>query len=330
MTDHVKYSVIIPVYNSEKTLARCLDSLVCQNRADVQLIVVNDGSRDGSEAIIREYEKKYPGILYISQENAGVSRARNAGLDRVAGEYVTFVDSDDYVTGDYFASLDGAEDCDLLVFANHMVGGADPDERALFQELEQRETAGQRLALLLASRKIMPPWNKRFRRSVMEEMGLRFVEGMQIGEDFNFCFAYALACQSIEILPKPLCCIDISGEDSLSRKYRPHLDDQMCQVFRCAAKADAKGGYLGILDYLFAKNVFTCLAEECKNRNLSFFRDRQDIKAICSKFRQPIGPVSCGIIHKGLRLLLKWKLDFPIFVVAWLAKGRSFRKQAKG
>lgn len=135
----IKYSVIIPIYNSEKTVARCLDSLTVQNREDVQIIVVNDGSQDGSEEIILQLAAKNPSIKYIYQDNAGVSRARNTGLDAAQGTYITFVDSDDYVTEDYFSVLDRAEDCDLLVFA-HRVTGNVPDVTALFAKLQTLTT----------------------------------------------------------------------------------------------------------------------------------------------------------------------------------------------
>lgn len=325
MTAHIKYSVIIPVYNGEKTLHRCLDSLLKAGRTDIQLIVINDGSTDDSDGILRDYAARHGEIRYITQTNAGVSRARNNGLDHAEGEFVTFVDCDDYVSDDYFSLLDTADDSDLVVFGNHFVGGAEPDESALFAQLLALDSAA-RLALLLSSRKIMSPWNKRFKRSFVEAGHLRFAEGLQIGEDFNFCFAYAIGCHSIGILADKLCCIDISGEDSLSRKYRPHLDDQMCRVFRLASETDAQGAYSGILDYLFVKNVFTSVAEEFKNRELPYFRNRREIKAICDKFRTPIGPVNCGIVHKGVRLLLRLRFDFLIYLVAYLARGRKFKK----
>ena len=104
----IKYSVIIPIYNAEKTLKRCLDSLLRQKRQDAELILINDGSSDGSSKIIEEYKNRFGNIVSIEQENSGVSIARNTGLDAANGTYILFVDSYVYVSENYFESIDEA------------------------------------------------------------------------------------------------------------------------------------------------------------------------------------------------------------------------------
>lgn len=330
--DTIRYSVIIPVYNNEKTLERCLRSLTAQNREDVQIIVVNDGSQDDSGSIAHAFADQYENIECIDQVNAGVSKARNSGLDHAKGNYVLFIDSDDYIVPDYFSALDKAKDSDLLVFASIVESDSLDSETDFLNELQQEQKYPVRLERLVSSRKIMPPWNKRFKRSILEEKRMRFIEGMQIGEDFNFCLAYAMECETIEILSTSLYCVDITGENSLSRKYRSDLDKKMCEVFRNAAvtirnsgkSQEQKNALLGILDYLFIKNVFTCIAEEFKHRKLSFWKHRKEIKGICDQFRQPISTVRCGTVHRVLRLMLKLKMDFPVYLVAYWVKGRKF------
>ena len=334
MADKMKYSVIIPIYNSEKTLPRCLESLVTQGRNDVQIIAVNDGSTDRSEKIVLEFAAKYPNVDYIYQENGGVSRARNTGLDRAKGEYVTFVDSDDYVSEDYYSVLDQSEDNDLVVFAHETVGGPGLDESKLFAELQNRETAQQRLALLLSSRKIMSPWNKRFKLSIINKHAVRFMEGLSVGEDFNFCTAYAMQCRTICVTGKKIIFNDISDQGSLSRRYRPQLDDKLVWVFQNVAKtvsgntlyAGQTPQLLAIVDYLYVKHVFSCISEEFKQNRINYFRDRQRIVEICEKFRQPISDDRCGIVHGALRLALKWRLYFPFYFVSYVVKGRKYRE----
>ena len=92
-----KISIIIPVYNAEKYVGACIESLLAQSFSDFECILVNDGSTDGSSAVCREYAKKDPRVIHIDQENQGVCGARNTGLDAARGETITFVDSDDWM-----------------------------------------------------------------------------------------------------------------------------------------------------------------------------------------------------------------------------------------
>ena len=92
----IKLSVIIPVYNVEKYIAKCLDSILVDNAFTGQVVCVNDGSTDSSGKILEEYAQKYPNVEIITQQNSGLSAARNAGLKVAAGEYICFLDSDDY------------------------------------------------------------------------------------------------------------------------------------------------------------------------------------------------------------------------------------------
>ena len=332
MQTKTTYSVIVPVYNSEKTLARCLHSLTSPNRNDVQIIVVNDGSTDASESIILDFADRYPQIHYKYQENAGVSQARNTGLDLATGKYITFVDSDDFVREDYFDILDQYDDCPLLIFCHHILGADDKHLSSLFCEL-QKLAPNQRLNLLLSSRRIMSPWDKRFQRSIIEDCHLRFLKGMHIGEDFNFCMAYAMQCNEVQIEPEQIICNDVTGENSLSRKYRPLLDLQMLDVFthitqtiQSSSQPEAqKTQLLAIADYLFVKNVFSCISEEFKQKNLSYNKDRFLIHKICNTFRPELSGKRVNLIHKAMRILLRLKIYWPFYLVSYWVKGRKYQ-----
>lgn len=100
-----KVSVIVPVYNVESYLEKCLESLVNQTLKDIEIIIVNDGSPDNSQKIIDRYTKKYKNIKAYLKENGGLSDARNYGLKKASGKYIAFLDSDDYVTTDMYESM---------------------------------------------------------------------------------------------------------------------------------------------------------------------------------------------------------------------------------
>lgn len=100
-----KVSVIVPVYNTEKYIEKCLNSLVNQTLEDIEIIVVNDGSTDNSENVIKKYTEKYENIKYLKKQNGGLSSSRNYGLEYATGTYIGFVDSDDYVDTTMYEKL---------------------------------------------------------------------------------------------------------------------------------------------------------------------------------------------------------------------------------
>ena len=110
-----KISVIVPVYNVEKYLSRCIDSILAQTFTDFELLLIDDGSKDKSGEICDEYANKDNHVKVFHKENGGVSSARNLGLDNAQGEWITFVDSDDFVNSDWLSYYAKSFDVDLIV-----------------------------------------------------------------------------------------------------------------------------------------------------------------------------------------------------------------------
>ena len=189
-----QYSVIIPVYNAEKTIQRCLDSLVRQNNGYAQIILINDGSCDNSGAICEEYAAKHACITYVYQKNAGASSARNTGLSVASGKYITFVDSDDYVLDHYFETL-SASDADLCVFSYNILNSGIFSSHDVSNLLSFESDYTEFVLEIMRSRAIGPT-NKRYLRSIIENKHIRFKKDLVIGEDFIFLLEYMLACKT--------------------------------------------------------------------------------------------------------------------------------------
>ena len=115
----LKYSVIIPVYNVENYLPRCLDSLLAQNYADLEILLIDNGSKDQSGQICEDYATKFSNITAYHIPNKGVGSARNFGLAKAKGEFICFVDADDYLEGNLFSDVESQLDSqlDLLLFS---------------------------------------------------------------------------------------------------------------------------------------------------------------------------------------------------------------------
>lgn len=226
----MEFSVIIPVYNKEKTIARCLDSLLVQADGDVELLLVDDGSTDRSPEICDQYASQYSNVHCLHRENRGVSAARNAALDTACGTYLLFVDSDDYVAPGYFSVIRNAlagSACDLLSFSFTSVPetlGASAGRRS--EAVTQRDTAAM-FSDLLRRQCLASLCDKCFRRSIVEQYNIRFLTSLKIAEDLTFVFTYMLHAVGILQIDNKLYFYKIDDGETLSKKKRTYLTDHL-------------------------------------------------------------------------------------------------------
>lgn len=329
----VRYTVIIPAYNAESTLARCLDSLLTQGREDIRILIIDDGSADDTGRIAREYCRTDRRVEYFHQSNAGVSAARNAGLALADSEFISFVDSDDYVMPGYFEVLDRIEDHDLLVFDRCHTGGTARNDEPVFEKLSAMTDTGEKLELLMHSKKIMQPWNKCYRLSLIRRYEIRFDETLHIGEDFAFCMAYAVRCGSITVSREKAYCIDVSDGGSLSRRYRRDLAEQLSSVAALveasirssSLSGDLTDRLLARLDELDSRNLLMSIAEEFKAAPFGAPSHRRRTADICRLFRREFSSRRLGRQHTLLRLMLQLRLHFALYTLAWAVRGRQYR-----
>ena len=193
-------SVIVPVYNAEGVVSRGVDSVLAQSYTDFELILVDDGSTDGSGAICDNYAQQDGRVKVIHQENAGVSAARNAGLRVAQGEWVTFVDSDDILLDGFLESLVAAvnrdERIDLAYCGYAIVEGA----TSIKTYRSATYIGKEQLHDVLSSTKLLyrcSPWAKFFRRSIITDNGLQFDENLTISEDRLFLYQYLIHVRGV-------------------------------------------------------------------------------------------------------------------------------------
>lgn len=321
----MKYSVIIPIYKAEGTLERCLDSLLKEKREDVELLLINDGSPDNSGEICERYEEKYPCVRYFVKENGGVSSARNLGLDKASGEYILFVDSDDYVSENYFEVINSAidEKCpDLLLFGYKIFGGRSSawDNGSFFADSEAE--IAQRAAKVIKRYLFSSLWSKAFRRNIIEANELRFDSTLAIGEDQAFIFSYATHIKSLMSIEPYLYNESVENRDSLSRKRRDYLAEQLLKsnmemisaLKESALKEESKSIYMGALSWMFYRGAYSSCKELLKY-NLSRRERRKRIREICRLFgREKIKPGDwkCRIIAMPVKLKAAFVIDYLI------------------
>jgi len=207
----IHVSVIVPVYNAECYLAECLDSLLAQTLAGCEFVCVDDGSRDGSPAILEAYRRRDSRIRVIRQDNAGASAARNRGLEAARGAWIGFADADDTVQPEYYERLylaacaDGGCDIAVSTFASEQEGRQVaarypfPADRPLGREAIHREI----LPYFLREDNLNAVWTKLYRADLIRRHDLRFPVGVALGEDARFnleAFAHAASVRFLDYL----------------------------------------------------------------------------------------------------------------------------------
>lgn len=208
-----KISVVVPVYNAERYLKRCADSILSQTFRDFELILVNDGSTDLSGVICDSYAKADDRVRVIHKQNEGVSQARNDGIMRATGEYLAFSDSDDTVEPDWLETLyqrAGQTNADLVICNYSTVSASGKELRChAFAEGEVLEGEALKLRLYQAIATcndvgLYSLWNKLFRADVVRSGGLSFQKGMSLGEDMLFLLDVYRQVGRIAFSEKPL------------------------------------------------------------------------------------------------------------------------------
>lgn len=193
-------SVIVPVYNSASFLDKCIQSILNQSFQDFELLLINDGSKDNSGAICDRYAQKDKRVKVFHQANAGVSSARNLGISKAKGEYISFIDADDWIEKSYLNNLMDNSHEDLiisnykLIYIDKVVNNKRFKIPKLIKDkyLEPRDIFIDDELILNNT-----PFSKLFKTKIIEKYQLKFNEKLNNGEDFIFVLEYGLKCNSI-------------------------------------------------------------------------------------------------------------------------------------
>lgn len=317
-----KVSVIVPVYQVEAYLPRCLDSILAQTLRDFELILVDDGTRDDCPAIMRAYAARDSRIRLLHKENGGLSSARNAGLCVARGEYIAFVDSDDYVAPSLLADTVAAAErtgAQMVVF-NYALADEHGDTQSAFLDIQDEVIDLQKLGLAtyfyrywLPYRHGQEAWSKLWRRDVIEQNALRFQPNDEIfAEDTLFTAMYLMHTRVIAAKSEAYVHY-FQRSDSIMGRRKPRLFERLTTLaIRLCDYARACGKDREL------KNVLPVLCYD---------------KLICKGIRMDteIAEVRAAMAALGqnatLRRLL-WRLIGPMpLLVYTLRTGKGFRSQ---
>ena len=269
----MKVSVIVPVYNVEPYLDKCLNTLVNQTLKKIEIIIVNDGSKDNSEKIIEKYLKKYPEkIKYIKKNNGGLSSARNEGLKYASGEYIGFVDSDDYVSLNTFNLMykkAKEKNFDLVVCNLNYVYESKTKmvSAGLDKDLENEDEVKKNIVFLYPA-----VWNKLYKKEILDS--LKFKEGIWY-EDVEFNFRVYPRVKSIGYVDKPLIQY-VQRESSISKTIDKRLFnyiDNFNGLIRYYQDNNLYNKYYFELEYSYVRYLYATFIKQ-----LSYTNDKELFK----------------------------------------------------
>lgn len=267
-------SIIIPAYNAEKYIKDCIQSLERQSFSDYEIIIVNDGSKDKTGEVCKALAESDKRINVITQENTGVSSARNRGIQEACGEYIMFVDADDELCPNALEELftgineSGAD----LVVAGFEISG---DKLRLtdietLKKIAQKETVDNCIDQTTALRHMITidpnnaiygyVWRNLYKAEIIHKHGVLFDTSIKISEDYKFLVEYMMFCTKIMILPESVYIYKIS-ETSVTTKYMRTIHEDMVRVNQwvnqnvCKKCPDVLAGYEACLANTYLSHV---------------------------------------------------------------------------
>jgi glycosyltransferase involved in cell wall biosynthesis len=236
-------SIIVPIYNAEKYLKTCIDSILNQTYENIEVILINDGSTDNSKKICCEYKEKDSRIVVIDQPNCGPSISRNNGLKLSTGKYVQFVDADDYIEQDMteklIKSMDNNTQLVMSAFNVVFIKDGKGDKvtndcnkllgmKNYYKKPEFLSVFGE--FFLLDYINVL--WNKLYSIDVIKKNNLRFIDDLFMGEDLLFNLDYIKSCDDIKFINQPLYNYLQINENSLTRKSKKNFFEIQQMLFK--------------------------------------------------------------------------------------------------
>ena len=263
-------SIIIPVYNAERTLCKCLDSILEQDLNNYEIILVNDGSKDSSLYICNKYGSNHHNISVINQNNEGVSSARNAGLDVAKGDWITFIDSDDYIEVGFFNCLDTYNE-DLIILNSKNLSPSGDISNSIFSktdnQLHKKSSITHFISNNIDNALFRAPWAKFYKKELIKD--IRFDINMKVGEDSHFVFRYLCNIKSIRYIGNEANYIIRLSEQKSNVKYSSSIDyciESLKKLFQAYRQLQAiypisNKGFISYLGYF----KLICRNERDKN-----------------------------------------------------------------
>ena len=329
-----KISIIVPIYNAEKVLKRCVDSILNQSYKNFELILINDGSKDKSIDIINEYKEKDERIKVIDNKNKGVSETRNIGIKTSKGEYIQFIDADDfidpYMIEETLKEIEKKK-ADSVITGLYLDIESENEIKSSKQTFEYKiEEGNSNIAVAVMDRLngtyINSPVNKIYKKSIIIDNNIYMDKTIDLGEDLLFNLEYLKNCKKVIFDDKCYYHYCMKVEENLTFKYRENKLDLMyfiyCKCNDYFKECNINNEKLVNLNNLFIKWMYSCFIDlHNKDCALSLNEKIRLIKKSTEKYGEIINNTyNMGTMIKVLKVslrypLLVWIISKFIFII---------------
>ena len=328
-------SIIVPIYNAEKYLKECLDSLVGQTYRNLEIILVDDGSKDKSGKICDEYAKQDSRVIVIHKKNNGVSAARNSGIEKATGNWIAFVDADDWIQRNYIESFahEIEPDIDIICCGYKRINGNKVEKVNNNQDIIVLNSMEFIEKLLNVQNGYGFVHTKFFKKTAIDD--IRFDTNLKVGEDALFNIEVASKIRKVKIINKSLYNYRISPESTV-KKYDPGYVDkyqksmQKCFDYINVNFENNNDIILNVENYI-AYHVMLIAINYCYNPDNPTKKRKQQLKEVCNikLFKKAIKQSNfndLSITRKIMLFTLKFKLYTLTSIICKIRQKQIKRK----
>lgn len=279
---NIDLSIIVPVYNGEKTIENTIKSIICQKVDGVfEVIIINDGSNDNTDYILRNLVEKYDNIKYISIHNSGVSEARNIGIENANGRYLMFVDSDDMLESNSIQiMLNNIVKYDLIIAGYKRIGKKNTVEKKIDSRKYERNQFGEMIESCQENNLFNQIWNKIYKLSIIKNFEIKFDINQSLGEDLKFNLDYLKNIEKVNVISQCIYDYD-NSETGLNHKYRRDRLKLNLENIECLETYFENNKFE--MKYIYRKYTITIISginNICKNKNRD--EKKKDLIELCN------------------------------------------------
>ena len=306
----IQLSVIIPAYNAESVIKECLDSVISQRGVNFEIIVVNDGSTDNTLGVCQEIMNKFPVVRVFSQNNQGVSVARNVGIQQAKGTWVMFLDSDDRLLEGAFNNFDFDSNASIIVFGYKrcfgIVCGTDKEEKLPSHTMQKmilnypKYNEEMQIVRTIDEFSNFTCWARLFRRELLINKNISFPAGITHGEDLLFCYSYLKYADTVSIVDRKIYYYNVNDSSVTHRFNKKSLFNTKMLIMEMLS-IDC--------DLIDNADFYNFVASRITARCMDFFAAKENKDDFSERARQLKSFCKEPIFNVAIKKCDKWKLS---------------------